>query len=124
VTDLQEMAIAACVKARAEARPRPVDPHGAPPVSLLLAIKFLREETGLGIRECKPLVEWAMPRTQSADALPDGSVVAKRNVVYVKNHPTATAQWRGSNGGYFGDWKVDDALREGAVVLRVGYGKE
>ncbi len=55
--------------------------------------------------------------------LPDGSVVADRDVVYIKNHPSKTAQWRGTNGGYVGDWRVDQALAEGAAVVRHGYGE-
>lgn len=76
MTDYQEAALAACLKARAEASPRDRVASSTVDVSIIRAIKYLREATGLRIRECKPLVEWAMPRTESAEALPDGSIVA------------------------------------------------
>jgi hypothetical protein len=56
--------------------------------------------------------------------LPDGSVVADNKQAFFKNHPSANSPWRGTSGGHFGDWKVDDALADGAVVLRHGYGSE
>jgi hypothetical protein len=60
----------------------------------------------------------------SAKDLPDLSVVANPTVAYIKNHPTATAQWRGTNGGYFGNWRIDEELACGATVLRHGDGSE
>jgi hypothetical protein len=60
----------------------------------------------------------------SAADLPDESVVAGRTVAYIKNHPTATAQWRGTNGGFFGNWRIDEELAGGATVLRHGDGTE
>lgn len=53
--------------------------------------------------------------------LPDGSVVAENNVVYIRNHPTRTAPWRGTNSGYFGDQHIDEVLAAGGTVLRYGY---
>lgn len=57
--------------------------------------------------------------TRAAD-LPDRSVVATDSTAYIKTHPTATAPWRGTNGGYFADVWVDEALTAGGRVLRVG----
>jgi hypothetical protein len=56
--------------------------------------------------------------------LPEGSVVATEGKAYVRATDGAPegAPWRGTNGGYFGDWKVDEELANGAQVLRVGTG--
>jgi hypothetical protein len=110
-TPLQEAAIAACIKARS------THPDGA---TTIAAFKYLREATGLGLQECKPLIEWAMPRSQSAADLPDGSIVARGNVALIKNHPAKFAQWRSTQGAYCSDSVVDDYLGDGATVLRVG----
>ncbi len=53
--------------------------------------------------------------------LPDGSIVAARDRVWIRTHPTPTAPWRNTYGGYSGDWEVDKALAAGAVVLRMGH---
>jgi hypothetical protein len=63
------------------------------------------------------------PAPRAAD-LPERSVVASEHHAYIKNHPTPTAPWRGTSGGYFADWKVDEELASGARVLRVGTGRE
>ncbi len=62
--------------------------------------------------------------------LPDGSIAAgretpdHREVVCIKNHPSATSQWRCSNGSHVGDWFIDRLAANGtAVVLRVGTGE-
>lgn len=60
----------------------------------------------------------------SAANLPDQSVVAGHTVAYIKNHPTGTAEWRGTNGGFFGNWRIDEELAGGATVLRYGDGSE
>ena len=60
-----------------------------------------------------------MTDIKAAD-LPDGSVVADDNTAWIKNHPTVTAAWRGTDGGYAGNWLVDKALEKGAQVLRGG----
>lgn len=60
----------------------------------------------------------------TAAELSDGSVVADHRRAFIKNHPTTTAAWRGTDGGYHGDWSVDEALANGAIVLRDGTGKE
>lgn len=59
--------------------------------------------------------------------LPDSTIVvgqaaSGREVVYIKNHSSSTAPWRGTGGGYHGDWVIDDALEAGGTVLRVGDG--
>ncbi len=59
--------------------------------------------------------------TRAAD-LPTGSVVFSERTTYVKDHPTDSAPWRGTRGGYHGDWEVDVALDAGAEILRVGRG--
>jgi hypothetical protein len=56
--------------------------------------------------------------------LADGSVVADHRRAYIKTHPTSTAAWRGTDGGYHHDWTVDEALTNGAEVLRDGTGEE
>lgn len=56
----------------------------------------------------------------SAADLPDFSIVAGDYTVWIKSHPSRTAQWRGTDGGYFGDWYVDERITAGAQVLRVG----
>jgi hypothetical protein len=48
------------------------------------------------------------------------TIVATRDTAYIKNHPTATAQRRGTNGGYFCDALMDDYL-SAAAVLRPGH---
>lgn len=63
----------------------------------------------------------------SAADLPDFSIVVgvrnvNHEVVFIKNWPTATAGWRGSDGGYHPDWSVDEHLAAGGSVLRVGDG--
>lgn len=60
----------------------------------------------------------------TAAELPDGSVVADHRRAFIKNHPTATAAWRGTDGGYHGDWAVEEALANGARLLRRGTGEE
>lgn len=65
----------------------------------------------------------------NAADLPDNSIVVGptsngREVVYIKNHPSKTAQWRGTDGGYHGNWAIDEALRyDEATILRVGVGE-
>ena len=59
--------------------------------------------------------------TVKAAALPDGSVVATDKHAFMKNHPTASSAWRGTDGSYAGDWYVDGLLEKGAQVLRQGY---
>lgn len=66
----------------------------------------------------------APDEVRNAADLPAGSVVASATVAYIKDHPTATAQWRGTNGGYFGDWKIDEELVASAEILRVGGGAD
>lgn len=61
-------------------------------------------------------------QTSRAADLPDGSVVSAELTTFVKDHPTKTAQWRGTRGGYHGNWEVDVALDDGAEILRVGRG--
>lgn len=60
----------------------------------------------------------------TAADLSDGSVVADADRAFIKNHPTPTAPWRGTDGGFHGNWAVDKALTGGAVVLRDGTGEE
>jgi hypothetical protein len=55
--------------------------------------------------------------------LPDGSIIAARNVVYIKNRPSTYSQWCSTRGAYLADSLVDQYLHEGATVLRVGYGE-
>ncbi|MFD6565442.1 hypothetical protein [Micromonospora profundi] len=62
-------------------------------------------------------------QTRAAD-LPGLSVVATDTNAYIKDRPTRTAQWRGTNGGYFADRHIDDLLGAGGgQVLRVGTGQ-
>lgn len=77
-------------------------------------------DIGMALREVLRL-ESSQP---TAADLPDGSIVAAENVVYIKNHPTEWSQWRGTNAGHFGDWRINEELANGARVLRVGYDKE
>lgn len=60
----------------------------------------------------------------TAAELPDGSVVANEKKAFIKNHPTPTAPWRGTDGGYHPNWSVDEALTNGATLLRRGTGEE
>jgi hypothetical protein len=62
--------------------------------------------------------------TVRAADLPEGSTVATDRKAFIKNHPTLTAPWRGTDGGYHGDWSVQKALDAGAQVLRVGDGTD
>lgn len=86
-----------------------------------LAVKLLRDADGKArmLAEYVAAVNWALEHPGAAD-LPDSSVVAWFNRVYVKDHPTKTAQWRATNGGYYSDEQVDECLVDGAAVLRVG----
>lgn len=61
--------------------------------------------------------------TKTAASLPDLSVVADDDTAWIKNHPSKTAQWRSSNGGYFSNRFMDDQLARGARVLREGNGR-
>lgn len=62
-------------------------------------------------------------RMKAAD-MPDETIVAGsvRSVVYIRNYPTARAQWRGTNGAYVTDRFIDDVLLAGGAVLRLGRG--
>jgi hypothetical protein len=60
----------------------------------------------------------------SAANLSDGSVVADHRRAFIKNHPTPNAPWRGTDGGYHYNRSIDEALANGAVVLREGTGEE
>lgn len=56
-----------------------------------------------------------------ADCLPDLSVVATSDAVFIKTHPTANSAWRSTWGGFHGNWEVDEVLADGGGrVLRVG----
>jgi hypothetical protein len=55
--------------------------------------------------------------------LPDGSIVAQRGAVYIKNRPSTYSQWCSTRGAYLADSIIDQYLHEGATVLRVGYGE-
>jgi hypothetical protein len=59
--------------------------------------------------------------TSAAD-LPDGSIVATHDAVYIKTNPTKWSAWRSTWGGYHSDRDVQDRLVEGATVLRIGDG--
>jgi len=118
MTDLNEKAIAAWTKARAEVA------AGLPGSERIRAVKHLYDATGMRLSECVPLLKWAEERSGSAADLPDGSVVARRDAVYIKNHPNDWHEWRSTSRGYADNFTVDGYLRDGAVVLRVGYGKE
>lgn len=62
-----------------------------------------------------------MTDIKAAD-LPEGSVVANERHAWVKSHPSAHSQWRGTSGGYYPDELVDKELAAGAMVLREGQG--
>jgi hypothetical protein len=64
-----------------------------------------------------------MAEKTDAANLPDYSVVADKTTAFIKSHPTITAQWRGTNGGYFGDAYINQRITLGAQVLRVGAGE-
>ncbi len=56
--------------------------------------------------------------------LPEGSIVATRNKVWIRNWPSRTAAWRCSDGGRYNDVVLQrdlDAYAE-VHVLRLGYG--
>ncbi len=56
--------------------------------------------------------------------LPDGSVVADSETAYIKTHPSRTAQWRGTRGGYHANWEIDQVLAQpDSQILRVGDGR-
>lgn len=62
-----------------------------------------------------------MTEVRAAD-LPEGSIVASRHHVYLKQGPGA---WSTNFGNYpTGDWAVEDSIVHGARVLRHGYGEE
>lgn len=88
----------------------------------LTAIGYLRSlRTGASLQNCVEAVEWALSNPKvSADDLPDGSVVADFNRVWIKNHPTSWSQWRCTNGGHYDNASVNDELASGATVLRLG----
>jgi hypothetical protein len=60
--------------------------------------------------------------TIRAAELPDLSVVATRDRVWIRNHPTDIEQWRCVDGSRAADWLIDVLLGEEAVVLRIGDG--
>jgi hypothetical protein len=60
--------------------------------------------------------------TPRAAELPDLSVVATRDRVWIRNHPTDIEQWRCVDGSRAADWLIDVLLGEEATVLRIGDG--
>jgi len=52
-----------------------------------------------------------------AEYLPMGSVVAEYVTAYVK---VTTRQWKSTTGRTYPDARIDDVLRSGATILRVG----
>lgn len=68
----------------------------------------------------EPCPGTGQPMKRGAADLPDGSVVYSPRTTYVKDHPSSTAAWRGTRGGYHGDWEVDEALAKGAEIVRIG----
>jgi hypothetical protein len=91
----------------------------------LRAVKLLRDADGAerGLREYIAAIDWALAHPAATD-LPDGSVVAVGDVVYIKNHPSDWCQWRGTNGSHVTDRQVDEDMPSGVEVLRVGYGEK
>lgn len=92
----------------------------------LPAIKVLRDATRgdrYSLADLKAAVEWAIdnPEVRAAD-LPDGSVVANHRKAWIKNHPALHYPWSTTDGSVGQDHNVDDALANGATVLRVGTG--
>lgn len=65
-----------------------------------------------------------MNEAPRAADLPEGSIVANRDKVWIKNHPSHYCPWRSSYGSHEYDVHVDQALADGATVLRHGYGEE
>ncbi len=63
-----------------------------------------------------------VPSAHSAAAdLPDGSVVATNDKVWIKNNPSMYSPWRTTAGSFEDDRFVQDVLDSGrATVLRVG----
>jgi hypothetical protein len=113
-TNLQTQALAAVHDA----------PDG-PPDRRLQAVKLLRERTdkAYSMREYVEAVDWALEHRSGAD-LPDGSVVANDRKVWIKTHPALHYQWMTTDGTCGQNHNVDEALTNGATVLRVGTGKE
>jgi hypothetical protein len=59
----------------------------------------------------------------TAADLPDHSVVADDTTAWIKTYPNVYTPWRGTNGSSVGGWRIDEALANGAQVLRVGTGE-
>ncbi|GAA2347502.1 hypothetical protein [Dactylosporangium salmoneum] len=55
----------------------------------------------------------------NAADLPDGSIVAARDIVFIKNGDREWP-WRGTRGGLHADCVIDDYLQRDGRVVRVG----
>jgi len=102
------------------------DPNG-PGGVMLQAVKLLRDRDNKAnrLQDYIDVVRWALDHRRAAD-LPVGSVVAITDTVFIKAiqfkyQPDA---WQGTNGGICWDRAIDEHLERGAVVLRVGTGKD
>lgn len=84
--------------------------------------------TGTDVCECTAPYGRIMPAdpapTWRAADLPEGSVVATEDRAWIKSNPWPLYPWNGSDGSEYDDQMVDEALANGAQVLRVGTGKE
>lgn len=58
--------------------------------------------------------------TVKAAELPEGSVVANKVTVWIKNNPSEWSQWTGTTGGHYSNTHLQEAIDAGAVVLREG----
>lgn len=100
------------------------DPEGPGGIKLQ-AIKLVRDADGKqhSLREYIAAIDWAQAHPHAAD-LPDGSIVATWNLVFIKARPAEWGQWRSTNGRRVYDAHVDEKPAAGAQVLRVGTGKD
>jgi hypothetical protein len=113
-------------KLRAMARQAVVDadPAGVGGVRMQ-AVKLLRErdDKRRRMQDYIGAINWALEHRPAAD-LPDGSVVATTQQVWIKDHPDSDHQWSCSDGCPSDDADIDRYLELGLQVLRVGTGKD
>lgn len=79
----------------------------------------LRTDGRYRLREYNDALDWALAHEPAAD-MPDGTVIARTHVVYIKYRP----KWHSTNGTKHADADIDRYLAAGAQVLRVGTGEK
>lgn len=108
-------------------RDHPIE--GAPPEPLYHVLAAMRDQAAREItRDEKAAADHGM--RERAEDLPRGTVVLikraapRRDVVLIKNDPSSSSQWRGTDGGYWHNVLVDEeAETPGSRVLMIGEGQ-